>query len=97
MIAGFGLVVAAQLYSSPSADLGAARLTRHFAPAAVGSGLPPDSVEKRGQSLGRQLVSDLVKPRQATFALGPGAAFTRRFDPRAAADTTARLHPPDVP
>ncbi len=62
-----------------------------------GIGLPADFVQRQGHSLGLQLVSDLVKQLQATFAVGPGACFTLRFVPRAPADPPATLRPPNVP
>jgi PAS domain S-box-containing protein len=61
-----------------------------------GIGLPADFVQRQGHSLGLQLVSDLVKQLQATFAIGPGACFTLRFVPRAPADHPETLRPPNV-
>jgi PAS domain S-box-containing protein len=62
-----------------------------------GIGLPADFAQKQGHSLGLQLVSDLVQQLQATLAIGPGACFTLRFLPRAPADSSATLRPPNVP
>jgi PAS domain S-box-containing protein len=51
----------------------------------TGAGLPPDFAQRRSQSLGLQLVADLVRQLRGTLVVepGPGTAFAVHFSVRA--------------